>query len=281
MSLERAIRRSLGPLPLISLILVACANGGDSGGNGSIVTTDPADLADVVWQLEEDSMGRLVDETFPGATITLRFDGAQASGSAGCNSYGGGYQADVDGTLSFEGFAMTLMACPPPLMALESAYLDVLGGVSAFQVASGELELIDGSSVLRFHPGAVPEALPLIGTEWTLTTITSGDVATSVISGTVITVALTSDDSVSGSAGCNRYHGTYAQTGDRLSFSPLATTKMACPDDVMAQESVFLDVMGRVASYTIDGSRDHLTLKDETGASLLVFEYVTDGVSAG
>ena len=56
---------------------------------------------------------------------------------------------------------------------------------------------------------------------------------------------------------------------------------MACPDYVMAQESVFLDVMGRVASYTIDGSRSHLTLKDETGASLLVFECVTDGVSAG
>ena len=58
--------------------------------------------------------------------------------------------------------------------------------------------------------------------------ITSGDVATSVVSGTEITAVFSADDTVSGSAGCNRFSGRYTRNAERLSFSPLATTKMAC-----------------------------------------------------
>ncbi len=60
--------------------------------------------------------------------MTLTFEDGQASGTAACNSYGGAYQAGDDGSLSFEGFAVTEMACDPALMTLESAYLEVLGG---------------------------------------------------------------------------------------------------------------------------------------------------------
>ena len=79
-------------------------------------------------------------------------------------------------------------------------------------------------------------ALPLVGTTWTLTTIASGDAVSSVLNGTEVTAEFTADDTVSGSAGCNRYSGSYTWTGDQLSFSALASTKMACADDVMAQE---------------------------------------------
>ena len=124
----------------------------------------------------------------PGAQVTLTFEDGQAHGSAACNSYGGAYRAGDDGSLSFDAFAVTQMACDPPLMTLETAYLEVLGGVSAFEVgSSGDLSLSNGDATLTFARQVTPEPLPLVGTTWTLSSISSGDAVTSVISGTEIT----------------------------------------------------------------------------------------------
>jgi heat shock protein HslJ len=109
-----------------------------------------------------------------------------------------------------------------------------------------------------------------VGTTWTLTTIASGDAVSTVLNGTEVTAEFTADGSVSGSAGCNRYSGSYTWTGDQLSFSALASTKMACADDVMAQESAFLASMEQVAGYVIDGTQ--LQLLDKAGAMLLGFD---------
>jgi heat shock protein HslJ len=266
---RRAFRHSLGPLPLISLVLVACANSG--AGDGQSSGGDPNDLVGVVWVLDEASISRLVADVPTGAQVTLTFEDGQAHGSAACNSYGGAYQAGDDGSLSFDAFAVTQMACEPPLMTLETTYLEVLGGVSTFEVgSSGDLSLSNGDATLTFAPRVTPEALPLAGTTWTLSSISSGDAVTSVISGTEITLVFSTDNTVSGSAGCNGFHGRYTTAGDSLSFSPLATTRMACKKYVMAQEHVFLNAMSRVRSYAIDGAQ--LTLFDASGATLLGFE---------
>lgn len=49
--------------------------------------------------------------------------------------------------------------------------------------------------------------------------------------------------SVSGSTGCNRYNGTVDQGEEATSLviGPLTTTRMACPEPVMAQEHAFLE----------------------------------------
>jgi heat shock protein HslJ len=266
---QRVIRRSLKSLPIISLVLVACASSG--AGDAQSQGTDPNDLTGVVWILDPASMGGLVDPVPPGAQVTLTFEDGQAHGSAACNSYGGAYRAGDDGSLSFDAFAVTQMACDPPLMTLETAYLEVLGGVSAFEVgSSGDLSLSNGDATLTFARQVTPEPLPLVGTMWTLSSISSGDVVTSVISGTEITAGLSTDNTVIGSAGCNGFSGRYSVAGDSLSFSPLATTRMACKKYVMAQEQVFLDAMSRVRSYAIDGAQ--LTVSDASGASLLGFD---------
>ena len=224
-----------------------------------------------MWVLDETSIGRLVADVPTGAQVTLTFEDGQAHGSAACNSYGGAYRAGDDGSLSFDAFAVTQMACDPPLMTLETAYLEVLGGVSAFEVgSSGDLSLSNGDATLTFARQVTPEPLPLVGTTWTLSSISSGDAVTSVISGTEITVVFSTDNTVSGSAGCNGFSGRYTTAGDSLSFSPLATTRMACKKYVMAQEQVFLDAMSRVRSYAIDGAQ--LTVFDASGASLLGFD---------
>jgi heat shock protein HslJ len=260
------LRRSLALLTLTTLALVACADAGDgSGGSG----TDPQALMGHGWTLDQTSMAALVDDVPAGATVTIAFEDGQASGRAACNSYGGAYDAGDDGSLSFQGFSVTEMGCEPGLMTLESVYLEALGTVTGFRI-DAKLTLHGDGVDLTFDEEVPPVALPLVGTTWTLTTIASGDAVSSVVNGTEVTAEFTADATVSGSGGCNRYTGSYTWTGDQLSFSPLAATKMACADDVMAQEGAFFASMEQVASFAIEGSQ--LTLADASGALLLGFD---------
>ena len=124
------LRRSLTSLTLGTLALVACAD----PSAGSSTGTDPEALVGHEWTLDASSMASLAGEVPPGAIVTIAFEDGQASGRAACNSYGGAYDAGDDGSLSFESFAVTAMACEAPLMTLESAYLEALGAVTGFGV---------------------------------------------------------------------------------------------------------------------------------------------------
>lgn len=73
-------------------------------------------------------------------------------------------------------------------------------------------------------------------------------------------VQFRSGGKVAGSSGCNRFIGTYSQEGDALMMGPLATTRMACPPDVMEREQEFLNILGKVR-YA-EASPLRLTLKD-------------------
>lgn len=68
---------------------------------------------------------------------------------------------------------------------------------------------------------------------------------------------------VYGSAGCNRFTGSYTVKGTRLKISPLAVTMMACPEPQMKAEQVFLERMQGATTYT--RSTDTLTLKAPAG----------------
>ncbi|MBO9406649.1 META domain-containing protein [Shimia sp. R9_1] len=77
------------------------------------------------------------------------------------------------------------------------------------------------------------------------------------------------DGRVSGSSGCNRFTGSYTRTGDRLSFGPLASTRMACSDELNAQETAFFKTLTQVSSVGImDGGT---VLIDERGAVVMRF----------
>jgi putative lipoprotein len=58
----------------------------------------------------------------------------------------------------------------------------------------------------------------------------------------------------SGSSGCNKLMGGYALAGPGvLRIGPLASTRMACPPDMMAQETALLDAFERATAYRIEG----------------------------
>ena len=84
------------------------------------------------------------------------------------------------------------------------------------------------------------------------------------------TLAFNEDGTVTGSAGCNTFNGSVAINGSSLEFGPLATTRMACADPVVAeQETMFLLVLQANPGFTID---DEGQLVLTGGTVELVFE---------
>lgn len=73
---------------------------------------------------------------------------------------------------------------------------------------------------------------------------------------------------VFGAASCNRFMGGYAVSADglKLEMSQMASTMMACPDELMTQEGQFLGTLGAVTGYGVkDGV---LTLTAADGKSI-------------
>jgi heat shock protein HslJ len=82
-------------------------------------------------------------------------------------------------------------------------------------------------------PSPSPDRLD--GTSWSLVSVNDEPVA----AGTAVTLSFASG-MVSGSSGCNSYSGTYSVDGPTLAVGPLITTKMACPEPIMAVETAYL-----------------------------------------
>jgi putative lipoprotein len=78
------------------------------------------------------------------------------------------------------------------------------------------------------------------------------------------------DGAVSGSGGCNRISGKATISGQRIRFSPIASTFMACPPAAMDQEQKFLAALERVRGWRIDPRRQKLILLSRGGRPLVV-----------
>jgi heat shock protein HslJ len=83
--------------------------------------------------------------------VTLTFQGGAAGGHSACNRYRGDVTVGED-TLVFGQMVATRMACPPPRMEIEQAYLRALAAVAAWRLADGTLTLLDnaGKTLLIF-----------------------------------------------------------------------------------------------------------------------------------
>lgn len=103
---------------------------------------------------------------------------------------------------------------------------------------------------------------PLQGTSWQLSNVDSGGLSTSPVDGTTITLNFGTDGTVSGSAGCNDYNGTYrVASGDQIAFLNLTTTRKSCAEEVMKLETEYLRLLGTGGTYRLPaGSRLELQL---------------------
>jgi len=204
-----------------------------------------------------------------GVTVSARFEDGRVAGTSGCNRYTAGYLVTGE-ALEIAPAAGTMMACEEPAMRVEAAYLAGLGSVTTARQDGTDLLLADadGGVLFRFQPSAVT----LVDTHWVAVGVNNGrGSVSSLVPGTEIDATFTADGRVTGTAGCNRYVGTWAQEGAELRIANPASTRRLCPepDGVMAQEAAFLAALERVASCRLD--MDRLEVRDAEGALQVAF----------
>ena len=232
------------------------------------------ELAGASWQLVRFTGGdgtRLVPDD--GTKYTLQFgkDGNVAA-RLDCNRGSGTWKEPRTGMLELGPMALTRAACPTGSMhdqiARQWPY------IRSYVIRDGRLYLAlmaDGGSY-EFMPMAAPAdkaTATLTNTYWKLMTM-GGSPVTASPDTREIHLILQAAQRVSGFSGCNRLMGGYQLDGDRLSFSQLAGTMMACAPESMDTERRFHAMLQKVARWRVDGEK--LDLLDVSGATLAQFE---------
>jgi heat shock protein HslJ len=237
----------------------------------AIAAQQPNNLKGTIWQLVRWDNPAFVPES----EIILRFTDKNLNGSTGCNRYQGGYQLKGS-QLQVGAIAKTRMACADNLMQQEMAYLKALETIQSYTLTTdGKLEIRCGqtgpSQVLQFvrvettaaslNPSNNPTSMTLEGTAWQLIRIGSA----SPLKQRPATLAF-KNNSISGTAGCNRFAGSFTQKDDQLSISSeLISTMMACPEPWMEQEQKVLSLLKVVTRYSIDEQGQLLLYSGDDG----------------
>ena len=198
--------------------------------------------------------------------IQFQPDG-KVSIQADCNRVGGTYTVDGN-SLTIETGPTTLAACPPS--SLGDRFVTQLSSAAIyfFQEKNLFIDLKFDSGTMKF----TAQSHKLSGTSWKVIGYNNGQEAVvSVIIGTKMDVTFGKDGILSGSAGCNNYNTTYAVNGDRITISPVASTRKFCaePEGIMEQEQQYLDALETAATYSIRG--EQLELRTATGALAVRF----------
>jgi len=125
---------------------------------------------------------------------------------------------------------------------------------------------------IRFWPnescGARGVTHELASTRWVLVRLNDEPVNASNLQREPFLALEDNEHRVSGNGGCNRIVGGYQQDGDKITFTQLALTRMACP--AMTFETEFEKALGNTARWKITGA--HLEFFDASGAVVARFE---------
>ena len=138
-------------------------------------------------------------------------------------------------------------------------------GMSDNLYADTVTAVVDGRTLYGCGGSVVPEDA-LVNSSWTIERI--GDVDVWQLDEPAAYRLAFRVDRVIGRAGCNGFSGPYSRAGDTLTFAPLATTRMACPEPKMEHERLALRglqgpvrIAWRGAELVLTGSRGTLTLQ--------------------
>lgn len=285
MPIEKTVqKRSLSIAVFLLVTCVLCTGGvfasfsvipGAEFGQG----TDSS-LTITEWQLISYDSGPTQVPVAAGSKITLKFnkDGS-IGGSGGINRYFGSYTQNST-ALIFGPLGCTEMAGPEPLMNQESTYFLLLDSVRSGHTKGDKLELsgATGRVVLIFmsdnngnvnRPSGMNHKTILPGTEWQLSSYSDGNAVVSGQDINTVTLKFDHNGNLAGFSGVNTYFGSYKLVGTIISIGPLASTKMAGPEPLMALETVYLNLLESVTGVIL--TCDSLSLTDKDGKVVLVF----------
>jgi heat shock protein HslJ len=246
-----------------------------------------SDLSGPTWQLVQfqSSDGKTLVTAHKGDyTIAFNADGSVAV-RVDCNRGRSTWKSAQHNQIELGPLALTRMACPPS--SLNDCFTKDWQHVRSYLLKAGHLflALMADGGIYEYeqessssaspvgddstHPGGAASMPPVENTYWKLTRL----------GGTAVTMASKEQEPhiilnpqlrrVAGSGGCNRITGSYETNGDRLSFSQMAGTMMACIEG-METEKAFLDALNHVDKWKITGRE--LELYDATGSPIASLE---------
>ncbi|MFF1410209.1 META domain-containing protein [Streptomyces sp. NPDC058289] len=210
----------------LSATATACGDGGGTPG------TSPGRGFSGSWSVESLTVdGKTL--TAPAAARLSVEPGkgheAEATGNYGCNGFTAAVVFDSAAGMTVTPGAHTDMACPD--LPFETAFARLFRGPLTVERSPEKITLKapDGNAIALNSKPPAPAA-PLLATQWTVDSLIKGETASSVPAGAEgrARFTLAADGTASGSLGCNRFNATAVVEGNRLTFGPLTTTRMAC-----------------------------------------------------
>jgi heat shock protein HslJ len=258
-------KKSLAAIALF-VTLAGCVGGANSP-NPRPRADPPPSAADVVeatgsWQMSSGTVDGVGFRIVPDAPITMTVKGSDVGGRSACNHYGAEFVVE-DGEVRLRMSSMTMMACPEPAMSAETAFVGAIGRVTGATRDGDRLTLTGPGVELVFDRLAPVPVAALVGTDWVLESLISGD-AVSSVAGDPATLRLEADGTFNGSTGCRTFKGRWIEADGGITPTDLAMDG-ECPADLASQDGHVVSVLEgfRVA---IDG--DVLTLTGGAGQGL-------------
>ncbi|MBB5915873.1 heat shock protein HslJ [Nocardia transvalensis] len=205
-----------------------------------------------------------------GGPLQLSFADGRVSANSGCNTGSGPVSFDGD-VLRVTGMATTLMACPDGRAGADGWQTELLQSGPRWTLDADTLTVTsDDATVTLLDKKVAQPDRPLTGTDWVVTALLrpEGQVRSATLEEVQPTLTLAPDGKVTGSAGCNRMTGSAEIAGGDVTFHDIATTRMACPPEVMEVEQQVLEALDGKTTTTIDA--DTLTLRNSGNNTGLV-----------
>ncbi|MCB8985957.1 MAG: META domain-containing protein [Ardenticatenaceae bacterium] len=129
--------------------------------------------------------------------------------------------------------------------------------------------LPDQSVVLRQVTIQVNVTNPLSNSNWRLASMNGGTVP---VAGSVLTAFFGADGTMNANGGCNQLNGPYTVNGSNISIGPLASTQIACSEELMQQENAYRIALQAAATFQISGSQ--LIIRNAGGQEVLRFDRI-------
>lgn len=200
-------------------------------------------------------------------TIMFASDGG-VSVRIDCNRGHGTWKSEGPNQLQFGPLALTRAMCPPA--PLNDRIPNDWAYVRSYVFKNGHLflSLMANGGTYEFEPFPASSA-SLENTDWKLTHLGEAVVTAASQQWEPYFVLSSKSHRVSGSGGCNSLTGSYELNGDKLTFSQMASTLMACPEG-MDTEKAFLGALTEAKTWKI--TEQQLELFDVRGNILASFE---------
>lgn len=153
----RPVTRLAFALPVSALLLAACGApdpvmdapaGADEATHETVLEAGAEEaLSGPEWIVNQIDGRPALEDAAP----SIAFLPNGVTGSAGCNRFNGGYEADA-ASLTFGALATTRMACADDRMEQERAFLTLLSRVTGYQASEDGTELVltaeDGRTII-------------------------------------------------------------------------------------------------------------------------------------